>query len=268
MDKGYIKKYRKIIESEIWTKKAWWLKVWEYILIRVNHKSTRIAERGTNFFRTDEIYDNCKLQSEGVQRKTVLNVLQWLKEKKQITIQKTTRGMIITVVNYDLYQNVDFGKTTQETTQKTGVKTTQKRHRNDTIIKECKNDKNTHTCEERSDLKTPVKEMIRIFRAVFREKYAGSPDINYARDGAICKSLYPLCVEADKNNPLGVWEERVRVLVLRLDKLDERLTCVQTIKGIKSFWNKAIPTKKAKTNSEFWKSHELRPRGWKPKETT
>lgn len=55
-----------------------------------------------------------------------------------LTTQKTTRGIIITICNYDFYQNLKNYK--NDTENESG--TTQERHRNDTINKNDKNVKN------------------------------------------------------------------------------------------------------------------------------
>ena len=147
---GCILLARKIKHSDIWLKKpSWWLKVWEYILMEVNHANKEFP-RGQNFFTREQIHTNCHLGRDKVKVASVDNVIRWLRMQKssrncvdgksttQITTQKTTRGIIITVCNYNTYQNIKSYKndTTNETVDET--KTTQKRDRNDTITKECK----------------------------------------------------------------------------------------------------------------------------------
>lgn len=133
---------RKTTQSEIWQKKpAWWFKVWCYILMRVNHKSNNRFKRGENFFTYHRIYDDCNLSCEGNDTRSLDNLIRWLKRTTQITTQKTTRGFIISVSNYDLYQNIANYK--NDTGNDTGneSETIQERYRNDTINK---NDKNVN----------------------------------------------------------------------------------------------------------------------------
>ena len=139
---GCILLARKIEQSDIWTKKpCWWLKVWEYILLKVNHKPNNMFDRGQNFFSRNEIYQNCYLKNEGIKPETTDNVLRWLKRTTQITTQKTTRGIIITVLKYSVYQSLSSYKNDTENDTKNDIKTTQTPFSNDTINKNDKNDK-------------------------------------------------------------------------------------------------------------------------------
>ena len=164
---GCILVARKILKSDIWQQKpSWWLKVWEYILLRVNHKDNKQFKRGQNFFKRGQIHYDCKLHLEGIEPDTVDNVIRWLRKTRQISTKKAMRGIIITVCNYESYQNLKNYKndlssqaekvnfqTTQKTTQnsddKEGIRndtendaeneieTTQKRHYKQEC-KECK----------------------------------------------------------------------------------------------------------------------------------
>lgn len=106
INEGYIITPRVILKSEIWkTKPAWWLKIWNFILIKVNHKDNKYFKRGTNLFTYEMIHYECNLNLDFIKSKSISNVIKWLKLRTQITTQKTTRGLIITVCNYELYQN-------------------------------------------------------------------------------------------------------------------------------------------------------------------
>jgi len=103
---------RSIFESEIWNKPPEWLKVWIYILCRVNFSDTKQFKRWEQFFQYDNIAMWC-----WVKYKTVVNCVKFLKERIQIEVRKSSRGAIIKVNNYDKYQNLsNYGKT--EGTQK------------------------------------------------------------------------------------------------------------------------------------------------------
>ncbi len=134
---------RKTMKSEIWkTKPAWWLKVWTYILMKVNHKGNDKFKRGQNFFNTKEIYHDCKLYLEHIKPKSILNAIDWMRETTQVTTQKTTRGIIITVCNYGFYQDMsnyknDAPKETPKKNERTG-----RGKQNDTINNNDNNVKN------------------------------------------------------------------------------------------------------------------------------
>ena len=126
---------RQVLESDIWTSKpAWWFKVWVYILSRVNYSDNGQFNRGENFFTLESIHHNCYLGKEGIKIKTVSNIIREMKLLHMLTTQKTTRGFIISVTNYDKYQDLtEYRNDTEK-----ALLTTQKRHRNDTIIEQGK----------------------------------------------------------------------------------------------------------------------------------
>ena len=105
IDGGYILLARNIIESQIWLKPPEYLKIWIYILFQVNFNNTKNFPRGTGFFnfRQEKI--------PGVTLNQVYEFLRWAKTLNptdlttQITTQKTTRGVILKVNNYNKYQN-------------------------------------------------------------------------------------------------------------------------------------------------------------------
>ena len=134
---GYICVARKIQESDIWKKPAEWLKIWIYLLQEVNHVDNRMFQRGTNFFNYNDISRFCL-----VRYPTVDNCLRWLKFTGQITTEKTTRGVIIKVLNYAKYQtskNYEYD-TDNDTSQE--MKTEWLRNGTDTINKNEKNSEN------------------------------------------------------------------------------------------------------------------------------
>ena len=134
---GCIMLARKIQDSAIWDKPADWLKIWIYFLQGVNHNGTTRFSRGENFFNVVEMARDC-----GVSRHSIYNFMKWAKSTTLVTTRKTTRGVVLTVLNYDKYQTLDNYKYDTENDTSNEFKTKQKRNRNDTINKNVKNDKN------------------------------------------------------------------------------------------------------------------------------
>lgn len=114
--KGYILLARKLLDSEIWTNKPlWWLKVWIYILLKVNYEDTKRFKRGQGFFSAKSIKNGCMLYSNRVKTKGIYRVLAWLRREEQIEVSHETRGMIISVCNYGEYQIfVNYTRESQE----------------------------------------------------------------------------------------------------------------------------------------------------------
>lgn len=104
---GYILLARKIIESQIWQKPPEYLKIWIYILCRVNWKNSKKNERG------EELFNFRQEKIPGVTLDQVYNFLKWARSLNysdcttQITTQKTTRGVRLKVNNYAYYQDIE-----------------------------------------------------------------------------------------------------------------------------------------------------------------
>lgn len=123
--------------SEIWKKKPEYLKVWIYLLIHVNHQTNRVFPRGSNFFNVPEIS-----KETGVGVNTVYNSIEWLKKAKQITTQKTTRGIVVNVLQYEQYQDPSNYKGETKGETKGEISTKQVRNGYDTINNNDNNDNN------------------------------------------------------------------------------------------------------------------------------
>ena len=153
---------RQLLDSGIWSKPSTWLKIWLYILCSVNYKDNKQYKRGTGFFSWPSILTTRQNWSD-IKLHTVDNCVRWLKLTGQITTQKTTRGMIISVCNYALYQDIKTYKNDTENDKVYVSLTGQERDTNDTItvIKEIKKESNNNT-------------------NVLQKVAYGSPDINEA----------------------------------------------------------------------------------------
>lgn len=135
---NWIKISRDLKHSEIWQKPDAWLKIWMYILMEVNHSETKQMPRGTGFFMAKSISF-----ATGTSRHQVESMLKWGRSTEMLTTERTTRGMFITALNYDVYQGSENSKT--ETKPERNRKTTEtkpERNRNETrpITKERKNE--------------------------------------------------------------------------------------------------------------------------------
>ena len=125
---------RKTIESEIFSDKPdKWFKIWFYLVNKANHKNNGRFKRGQYLVKYSQIQEFC-----GATKDQVKHCIEYLKSRHMLATQKATRGMIVTVVNYDTYQNLDnYGS---HTVSQQGA--TQKPHRSHTINKNEKNEKN------------------------------------------------------------------------------------------------------------------------------
>lgn len=175
---GYILLARNIIESEIWLKPPAYLKIWIYILSRVNWKKSKKNEIG------EELFNFSQEKIPGVKLTQVYDFLRWAKtlnsrdQTTQITTQKTTRGIRLKVTKYAYYQDVknyQFQNTFQDKFQQ-NPNTIPKTLNNSTI--------NTSICINSSSSKENFDEFFDNLTKEEEEilkKYAKKKKVNYFR---------------------------------------------------------------------------------------
>lgn len=163
---GYILLSRKIIESEIWDKPPLYLKVWLYILSRAQHKKYKGLKRGQLWLTIPEIQEACSW-NVGFRKVTptkdqIFNILEWMRKPANtdesrfcyesndesntkatmITTMRATRGLLVTVDNYSVYQDPKSYESNDEYDNEKAMKTTREQREGDTTNKNDKNDKN------------------------------------------------------------------------------------------------------------------------------
>lgn len=92
---------RSIYDSDIWMKPSEWLKVWIYLLWRVNFEDNNLFKRWENLFNYQVIAIEC-----GVTYNVVNKCINFLKSAKQVSTRKTTRGVVLAINNYETYQDL------------------------------------------------------------------------------------------------------------------------------------------------------------------
>ncbi len=131
---------RQIFTSNIWKDKpASWKVIWIYILGQVNHKDNGKFKRGEGFFNLTEERKQIGID---ITYNQIREFLRYSKSHKMINTTKTTRGIVIKVLNYNKYQTLNNYQNTTENTTQNKVKTQPKHNGNTTINKNDKNDKN------------------------------------------------------------------------------------------------------------------------------
>jgi hypothetical protein len=113
-NQGWISIHRKIWDNPI-SKKPNYLSVWIYILCNANHQDNdfifnnkkQVCKRGQILTSRDKISLNT-----GVSQSSVENILKYLETEHQIKQQKNNKFRLITVLNYNAYQEVgqQFGQ--------------------------------------------------------------------------------------------------------------------------------------------------------------
>lgn len=146
---GFYIKARKIKESDVAHASPCVREVWDWLISECNHKDNDALniKRGQCLRTIRDIQDGLhwhvgyrkmtysKAQCEGA--------LEYLRKHHMITTAKTTRGMIITVCNYDFYNSPE----NYEGNNEANKKTTRRQQPPDTINKNVKNEKNDNKGE-------------------------------------------------------------------------------------------------------------------------
>lgn len=107
---GWISIYRKIQEHWLWTKKRRFseFEAWMSLLFKANHKAIQVmiyktvVDLKAGSFITSEL----KLAEQwGWSRETVRKFLKLLEKEKMLLVEHTTKYTIVSIENWDLYQN-------------------------------------------------------------------------------------------------------------------------------------------------------------------
>ena len=123
---------RKTLESDVFFwKPDKWFKIWFFLVTRVNHNDNKQFKKGECFTTYSEISQYTKASKDQIDK-----FMRWSKEQSMLTTQKTTRGMIVYLLNYEKYQDFDNYKSDT----KSELKAKQKRNRSDTINNNDNND--------------------------------------------------------------------------------------------------------------------------------
>ena len=157
---GYYIKARNIKESKIAIAPPHIREIWDWILRESNHKdgyvNGRKIARGELIRSFKDIQEDLKwmvgYRKETYKKWHCESAMKWLTREGMITTTKTTRGMLIKVIKYGIYQDPK----NYESNNESETKATREQHENSHYKQECKNVKNKQ--EDNIRAKPDVKE--------------------------------------------------------------------------------------------------------------
>lgn len=143
---GYYIKSRKIQESEIAHAPPHVREIWDYLLRETNHNDAKIGgmeiKRGQTIRSYKDIQEGLHWmvgwRKETYKKWQCEIAMKWLMKRQMITTTKTTRGVLITINNYDCYQDPK----NYESHNESHKKATRKPQSTDTINKKKKKNNN------------------------------------------------------------------------------------------------------------------------------
>jgi hypothetical protein len=112
LHRGFIKLYRKILDSEIFYKPEH-LQLFLYLLINANHEPGKV--RGIDVKRGQHLTGRKQLSTNlNYKESTTYKRLLWLKDKKFIALKSNNQSTMVSICNYDSYQDkVTTARTTE-----------------------------------------------------------------------------------------------------------------------------------------------------------
>jgi hypothetical protein len=107
---------RQTIDSDVfYWRPDKWFKIWFFIVSKVNHKDTKLFKRGSNFMTYEEISSHTKASKDQID-----GFIRYSKKNEMLTTKKTTRGMVVCVLKYNYFQDLDnYKNDTENETQTT-----------------------------------------------------------------------------------------------------------------------------------------------------
>ena len=123
---GFYIKARKIQESKIQRQPPHVREIWDWFLRMANHGdrkvSGKVLQRGQLLTSYKDISDGLSwkvgYRVERYKKHEIQTATKWLMKHTMILTTRTTRGMIVTILNYNKYQNPKNYETYNETTMK------------------------------------------------------------------------------------------------------------------------------------------------------
>lgn len=176
-NQGYVKLYRKILDSDIQHFGATGIGFMTYCLLKANHKDNKWYD-GTKYIdikRGQFVTSSLELaHSLKLGRQVVRRILKRFEELQIITTRPTNKYTLITIVNYCKYQDSQ-----KETTSKTASKQPAE-NQPSTTNKNVKNEKNKSV---NSNELTGVPKVFKHYEMLFEKKFGRKPEIAFGKSG-------------------------------------------------------------------------------------
>jgi len=149
MTEGYVKLYRQILNSDVFASQKM-LKIWVWCLCRANYKARSVpckTGRGETIVKLNSgefIFGRFKAEEElNIDGSTIYKIIKQLESFGNISIKSSTHYSVITICNWDRYQQeIDNEVTTNEQPSNNQVTTNEQPSNTDKKDKKDKNDKN------------------------------------------------------------------------------------------------------------------------------
>lgn len=177
---GFILESKSILDSDIWSKPPLYFKVWHYLLLKAQYEDSGNLKRGQLFTNINEIRDACSYyvgyRKVTPSRQDIHRILDWMRSLHEgytngtpkvpmIETTKVTHGMIVTIVNYAVYQDFKFYERDSERNGERTTKDTRERREGSDINKEYKEKEEKKKEYILSENPTPYSQITELFQS-------------------------------------------------------------------------------------------------------
>lgn len=169
---GYILLSKDIENSDIWNKPPMYLKVWMYLLIHAQYSDYGNLKRGQLYTSIPEIQKACSYKvgyrTETPSRKEIWGILEWLRNPHEedtkgtrrgsmIETTKVTHGLIVTICNYNAYQDFKTYESNAEGNNERTMKRTRREQQGNNIKNKNKTNKlNNYYYSEKKEIREQI----------------------------------------------------------------------------------------------------------------
>lgn len=146
MQRGYVKLWRKTLDSG-WLKNHKLCSLWLWCLLKASHKEFDmiVGCQQVHLMPGDFVFGLNKASDElGISIRSIRTIIDFLRKSKNLTIKTTNKFSIISIVNWDTYQQEETSSDKQTDKQPTSYRQATD---NKQECKELKNKKNIYTSE-------------------------------------------------------------------------------------------------------------------------
>jgi len=134
-----------------------YIKVWNYLLLKAQHKEYKSLKRGQLYTSIPEIQEACSwyigYRKVTPSKSQIYQIIDWLRKPNDVdneadmktsmmTTMKATHGMLINIENYNIYQEPNNYESNEENDNEDGKKALRKQRHNDNTNKNGNNGKN------------------------------------------------------------------------------------------------------------------------------
>lgn len=224
---GYILLARKIVDSELMNKPPHYVKLWVWMLGRAFWKDGDQLKRGQFLTTISEMQEAggyyVGARKKLLTRDEVRSCYEAFSKATMITTAKTTRGMVVTILNYDYYQNFSNYEGHGEPHGENRPKATGTPHDRERRNKEGKNNKPSSPPEsgEGKEKEEMTKEALWIAEELGRLIQFNNPKSRELQADKKEKTIVRWAIDIDKMIRLDKRQPREIVNVLRWSQSDD-----------------------------------------------